>query len=89
METGTVALTNTKRYPFNDSRRTVALRDEVPGGRYMVITELAGHDGEAGDVRVTGKAANGFKIEYTGSGASAEIRYAVLRELFDAEGGAL
>jgi hypothetical protein len=88
MEAGTVVLTNARQYPFNDSRRTVALRDEIPDGRYTVITELSCQEGEAGDICVTDKAVNGFKIEYTGSGASATVRYSVLRELFDSEEGA-
>ena len=82
METGAVTLTNTKRYPFNNSAQTVALRFAQKDADYFVLTEVAAADGEAGDVRVYDKAVNGFRIAFTGSAKSAEIRYAVL------EGGA-
>ena len=78
METGVVTLQNTKRYPFNDSARTVALKSEQRGTDYFVLTEIAGHDGETGEVRVWDKAVNGFKIAFEGSGASADVRYAVI-----------
>ena len=77
METGVVTLTNTKQYPFNDSARTVALVSEQKDADYFVLTEVAASDGAAGEVRVYDKAVNGFRIAFTGSAKSADIRYAV------------
>ena len=78
METGTVTLSNTKTYPFNNSAQTVALNCERENADYFVLTEIASADPDVGDVRVYDKAANGFRISFTGSAKSADIRYAVM-----------
>ncbi|MDR0875774.1 MAG: hypothetical protein LBN12_06150 [Clostridiales Family XIII bacterium] len=77
-ETGRVALTNTKVYPFNDSVQTVALKIEQPDPDYLVVTEVLHADGEVGDVEVTAKAVNGFKVGYTGSAKNTKLGYAVI-----------
>jgi hypothetical protein len=76
-EVGSVSLSNTKQYPFNDSEVIVALSAARASDSYTVQTELLSSDGEAGDVVVSGKALNGFKLAYTGSATSADIRYSV------------
>ena len=76
--TGTVTLRNTKQYPFNDSAVTVALKRAMPDQEYTVLTELLGADGDTGDIVVSAKAVNGFKLAYTGSAREAMIRYRVL-----------
>lgn len=71
-EVQTVTLTNTATYPFNstlDSPVTVALKTTRKNLFYTVEAEVAQHDGEVGDIEISGKALNGFKIAYTGSGA--------------------
>jgi hypothetical protein len=78
METGTVTLTNTKSYPFNDSAVTVALRAEQSGTDYFVLTEVAGDARGVESVRVYDKAVNGFRIAFEGSAGSADIRYRVM-----------
>ena len=77
METGIVTLKNTKLYPFNDSAETVALMKEQCGTEYFVLTEVVSAEGEAGEIRAYDKAVNGFKIAFTGSARSAEVRYFV------------
>jgi len=72
---GIVNLRNTKKYPFNDSETTVALNNAFSDTDYRVYTEVVSCVGEVGDVVVSGKARNGFKIAYTGSAAKAEIRW--------------
>jgi hypothetical protein len=77
IERGEVELVNTKRYPFNDSKATVALRSGRADRDYLVFTEVISADGEAGDVVVSDKAVNGFSIEYTGSAARAVVTYLI------------
>ena len=78
METGVVTLTNTKQYPFNDSGNTVALAFEQDGTDYRIETEVISSEGETGNIRVYDKAVNGFRIAFTGSAKSAEIRFRLL-----------
>jgi hypothetical protein len=78
VETGTVTLNNSKPWPFNDSAQTVALEKFWDNRDYMVQTEVVSADGEAGDVVVSGKAVNGFKIAFTGSARQAVVRYQVM-----------
>ena len=80
-ERGRIVLVNTKQYPFNDSVTTVALKYECADRDYFVLTEVlnsAGDVGDVGDVVISGKAVNGFKIAYTGSAKQAEIAYCVM-----------
>ena len=77
METGLVTLRNTKEYPFNDSEMTVALGRERNDTDYLVLTETIDANASVGDVRVYDKATNGFRIAYSGSAKSADIRYVV------------
>jgi hypothetical protein len=79
--TGTAILTNTKQYPFNNSAQTVALEASQAHTDYTVFTEvLSSVGGEVGDIIVSGKAVNGFKLAFTGSAAQAEIRYYVISD---------
>jgi hypothetical protein len=75
METGIITLVNTKDWPFNDSGRTVALEASRENRDYLVQTEVISAAGEAGDIIISGKAVNGFKIAFTGSASEAVIRY--------------
>lgn len=75
---GTVTLTNTLDFPFNDSIQSVALSDERLNTDYIVITELVSADGVAGEIEVSDKLVNGFKIAYTGSASSVTIKYVVM-----------
>lgn len=77
VEIGTVTLTNTMQYPFNNSAQTVALKSPRNSLHYTVQTEVISTAGEAGDILISGKAVNGFKIAYTGSAAQAVIMYYV------------
>jgi hypothetical protein len=75
--TGTISLTNTKLYPFNDSVQTVALEAARENRDYIVQTEVISSAGEVGDIVISGKAVNGFKIAFTGSAKQAVIKYYV------------
>lgn len=66
----TVALTNRMDYPFNNSVKTVALTsEEVRRTKdYTVIAEIVSHTtGGVGDIVISDKLVNGFKVAYTGS----------------------
>lgn len=73
-EIQTVALTNSQAYPFNNSLKTVSLAKKRDTLNYRVITEVqsvtAGH---VGDIAISDKALNGFKISYSGSATAVTL----------------
>lgn len=76
-EVGQVALTNSETFPFNNSIKTIALQKQRDNLNYRVITEVISADGEVGNVIVTDKQLNGFKIAFTGSAKNVTIKYYV------------
>lgn len=71
-----VTLTNTLKLPFNStvrSPRTVALRQARKNLFYSVETEILEHTGPVGEITVSEKALNGFKISFSGSGTSVKL----------------
>lgn len=78
IERGQVTLTNNAIYPMNNSVQSVALQLPKENGDYVVIAEVVSCSGNAGEVEVSDKLANGFKLAYTGSAASATIKYTVI-----------
>lgn len=76
--TGEVAeatLTNTKEYPFNNSKKTLALVNTRGTLDYTVTVEATTADtGGIGEIKVTDKQLNGFKIEYTGTAKSVAVK---------------
>lgn len=76
-EIGQVALTNSETFPFNNSIKTIALQKQRNNLNYRVITEVISADGEVGNVIVTDKQLNGFKIAFTGSAKNVTIKYYV------------
>lgn len=73
VEEHTVTLTNNQQYPFNNSKASVALDVARVNKTYIVDVELGAHSGDVGDIKITDKLLNGFKVEYDGSAASATI----------------
>lgn len=78
IETGTVTLTNSQPFPFNDSQVTVPLVTERANQNYIVDYEVTAAVGNVGDIIVSAKLVNGFKIEHTGSATSVTVKYQVL-----------
>jgi hypothetical protein len=72
-----ITLTNSETFPFNNSIQTIALQKQRDTLNYRVITEVVSADGEIGDVIVTDKQLNGFKIAFTGSAKNVTIKYYV------------
>lgn len=74
-EIGQTNLTNTDTFPFNNSIKTIALlkaRDTVD---YRITAEVASANGNVGEIKITDKQLNGFKIAYTGSAKNVTIKY--------------
>lgn len=76
-EVGQVTLTNTQAYPFNNSKITVALQKARDTLNYTVQTEIISANGFPGDIKISDKQLNGFKIEFTGSATSVTVKYIV------------
>lgn len=73
----TVTCTNTQKYPFNNSTKTVALSgDNLRCNKdYTVWAEAVNVTGGCvGDIVISDKLLNGFKIAYTGSATSVEFK---------------
>lgn len=69
-----VELTNTETYPFNNSQITVSMAQTRATTNYTVQTEVLEHVGDVGDVIISDKLLNGFKVSYDGSASSAKIK---------------
>lgn len=69
-------LTNSRKYPFNDSGATLPLDDSNPRNNkdYTITVEAEAADGFVGDIVITDKMLNGFKISYTGSASSVKVK---------------
>ncbi|MBO5863425.1 MAG: hypothetical protein J6Q59_04070 [Paludibacteraceae bacterium] len=63
----TAELTNTESYPFNNSEKTIPLSVQRLNTSYTVHVSVLESDGNVGDVTVSDKLINGFKIKYDGS----------------------
>lgn len=72
---GSVDLTNARTYPCNNSKKIVSLGKNMGSTSYLVMTELVKSDGPVGDIEVSEKLVNGFKLAYNGSAKSATIKY--------------
>lgn len=78
VETGVITLTNTSKYPFNNSIKTVPLAKTRDTTNYYVEVEMQEYSGGLpGDIEVSGKALNGFKIEFNGSARSVKVKYQI------------
>lgn len=71
-------LTNTKEYPFNNSKATVALATPRGNLNYTVVVEASTADaGGIGEIKITDKQLNGFKIEFTGAAKKVSVKCTV------------
>jgi len=71
------ALTNTQKYPFNNSTKTIALSGANVryNKNYTVTVEVESYTGGCvGDVVISDKLLNGFKVAYTGSAQSVNLK---------------
>ena len=77
-ETGTVTLTNNQQFPFNNSKVSVPLSNTRDNLNYVVVIVSATGSGNIGEVEVSERLVNGFKLEFTGSSKSVSVVYAVI-----------
>lgn len=78
-ETGSKILTNTLEFPFNNSKSSVAIPTVRSYTDYeVVIISATAASGNVGEVIVSERQVNGFKLEYTGSASSVTVTYAVI-----------
>ena len=74
VEEHTVTLTNSQKYPFNNSKTTINLTKVRTDKTYVVDVEITAHSGgEVGDIKITDKLLNGFKVEFDGSATSVTV----------------
>jgi len=78
-ETGTVTLTNTQAFPFNNSIVTVPLTITRDNLNYIVeVIKVEPTGGPAGEIEISERQVNGFKMAFTGSASSVKVTYAVI-----------
>lgn len=78
-ETGEKILTNTQEFPFNNSIVTVALAKTRDNLNYVVeVIKVEATGGPAGDIEITERQTNGFKMAFTGSASTVKVTYAVI-----------
>lgn len=71
-------LTNSKEYPFNNSKKTLALKTPRGNLDYIVFVESSTEDaGGIGEIKITDKQLNGFKIEFTGAAKEVSVKCTV------------
>lgn len=74
-EIKTVVLTNNAPYPFNNSAVTVPLSGDKANTNYDVdVLEIVAHTGPVGEIHVSEKLLNGFKLAFDGSGTSVTLK---------------
>lgn len=78
IERGSIDLSNSESFPFNNSVQTISLAKEFGSKDYIVLTEIENAKGNAGEVEISDKLTNGFKIGFNGSAKSATVKYTVL-----------
>lgn len=78
IETGEIVLTNTADFPFNNSVKSVSLVTHRENGEYIVIPVATAPTGNIGDIVVSDRLTNGFKLAFTGSAPSVTVKYTVI-----------
>lgn len=77
--TGSTTLTNSLDFPFNNSKKSVALSHSLDNANYeVIILSATAAEGNIGDIEITERLVNGFKMNHTGSAPSVTVQYAVI-----------
>jgi len=78
-ETGVKTLTNSAEFPFNNSIVTVPLTIVRDNLNYIVeVIKVEPTGGPVGEVEISDRQVNGFKMAFTGSATSVKVTYAVI-----------
>ena len=75
VRTGTAVLTNSRKYPFHDTGQMILLDPPAGSREYHVSVTVLAADGDPGQIRITDRARNAFRAEYTGSAGEVEISW--------------
>ncbi len=78
---GTASLTNSMEFPFNNSIQTISLGTSLDNVYYDVETKVTASAGNIGEIEVSDKLVNGFKLSYTGSASSVTVAWAVVPKI--------
>lgn len=76
--TGSVTLENTLEFPFNNSVSSVSIGETLENTYYDVQVQVTAVTGNAGEIEVSDKLVNGFKLSFTGSASSVTVAWVVL-----------
>jgi hypothetical protein len=83
LHTATLAQTGSK-WPFNNTPTTIALAQLRESTNYGVeVTVLAYSGGRLGNIRVTDRARNGFKLVHDGSATAVKVQIRVTGGMTD------
>lgn len=74
---GIIELSNSQQYPFNNSVKTVSFYQQMETTNYTIDVDVIFANGDIGKIVITDKQLNGFKVAYTGSATSANVKYGV------------
>lgn len=74
VEEKTITLTNTAGYPFNNSVQTVSMTPARKNKNYLVEYSITTKNGNVGEVEISDKQLNGFKVAFTGSAKSVMLK---------------
>lgn len=78
-EVGVKVLTNSMKYPFNNSIVTVPLTTVRENLNYVVeVIKVESEGGLPGDIEVSDRQTNGFKMAFDGSATNVTVTYAVI-----------
>lgn len=81
-EIQTITLSNSLNFPFNDSIDTVSLITPRKTLNYDVNWEVISANGNVGDIIVSDKQLNGFKIAYDGSAITVTLKIKIRGGMF-------
>lgn len=74
VEEKTVTLTNSAAYPFNNSVKSVSMTATRKNKNYFIEYEVTAKNGNVGEVEISDKQLNGFKVAFTGSATSVTLK---------------
>ena len=74
VEEKTITLTNSVGYPFNNSVQTVSMTPVRKNKNYLVEYSITTKNGNVGEVEISDKQLNGFKVAFTGSAKSVTLK---------------
>ena len=75
---GTATLTNSEEFPFHSAPQSVSIGATLDNAYYEVQTKVTSFTGNVGEVVVSDKLTNGFKLSCTGSAPSVAVAWVVI-----------